>query len=107
MKAPNYITELKDVIRRLHGAEATHVESVPVKEMFQGHTVWEGIVEVFDLVGHPTAHRVYAWANDIDDQKNPRHHVTVLHLHPVKSAQDAVRAAIVQEFRSLEPAEEA
>jgi hypothetical protein len=33
-------------------------------------------------------------------------HVTVLHLHPIKSAQDAVRAAILQEFRRLEPTEE-
>jgi hypothetical protein len=105
MTVTAYITELQDVIRRLHGAEATHLESVPVKETFNGQTVWEGIVEVFELVGHPTAHRAYAWANDPDDPKNPRHHVTVLHLHPIKSAQDAVRAAIVQEFRSLEPAE--
>ena len=100
-----YIEELQDVIRRLHGAEAKHVESVPVKETFKGQTVWEGVVEVFELTGHATAHRVYAWANDTDDQNNPRHHVTVLHLHPIKSAEDAVRAAIVQEFRSLEPAE--
>jgi hypothetical protein len=102
---PSYIEELRDVIRRLHGAEATHVESVPVKETFQGKTVWEGIVEVFDLKDHPKAHRVYAWAHDTGDPGRPRHHVTVLHLHPIKSAQDAVRAAIVQEFRSLEPAE--
>ena len=98
-----YIDELKDVIRRLHGAEATHVESVPVKETFQGKTVWEGIVEVFDLVGHPTAFRVYAWGHDTDDPKNPRRHVTVLHSHPIKSAEDAVKAAIVQEFRDFEP----
>jgi hypothetical protein len=100
-----YIDELKDVIRRLHGAEATHVESVPVKETFQGKAVWEGIVEVFDLIGHPTAFRVYAWTHDTDDPKNPRRHVTVLHSHPIKSAEDAVRAAIVQGFRSLEPTE--
>jgi hypothetical protein len=100
-----YLEELRDIIRRLHGAEATHVESVAVKETFKGQTVWEGIVEVFDLVGHPTAHRVYAWANEPDDPSQKRQHVTVLHLHPVKSAQDAVRAAIVREFRSLEPAE--
>jgi hypothetical protein len=100
-----YIEELKVVIRRLHGAEATHIESVPVKETFKGQTVWEGIVEVFELTGHATAHRAYAWVNDTDDPERPRHHVTVLHLHPIKSAQDAVRAAIVQEFRSLEPAE--
>jgi hypothetical protein len=100
-----YIQELQDVIRRVHGAESQHVESVPVKEMFQGRTAWEGIVEVFNLTGHPTAHRVYAWAHDTDDPNNPRRHVTVLHLHPIKSAQDAVRAAIVQEFRNIEPAE--
>jgi hypothetical protein len=100
-----YLEELKDVIRRLHGAEATHIESVPIKETFQGKTVWEGIVEVFDLKDHPAAHRVYAWAHDTDDPEHPRHHVTVLHLHPIKSAQDAVRAAIVQEFRSLDPEE--
>jgi hypothetical protein len=42
-----YLEELRDVIRRLHGVGAMHVESVPVKETFQGKTVWDGIVEVF------------------------------------------------------------
>jgi hypothetical protein len=101
-----YLEELRDVIRRVHGAEATHVESVPVKETFKGDTVWEGIVEVFDLVGHPAAHRAYAWSHETDDPENPKRHVTILHLHPIKSAQDAVRAAIVQEFRNLGTAEE-
>ena len=100
-----YIEELRTVIRRLHKAEATHVESVPVKETFQGKTVWDGIVEVFELHGHPTASRVYAWGHDTDDPAKPRRHVTVLHCHPITSAREAVRAAIVQEFRSLEPAE--
>jgi len=97
----SYIAELRSVIRRLHGVESEHVESVPVKETFQGRTVWEGIVEVFDLKGHPTAFRVYAWSHDTDDPENPKRHVAVLHAHPIKSAQDAVKAAIVQEFRNL------
>jgi hypothetical protein len=96
-----YIDELREVIRRLHGTEATHVESVPVTERFQGKTVWDGIVEVFDLTSHPTAFRVYAWAHETDDPQKPIRHVTVLHLHPIKSAQDAVRAAIMQEARDL------
>lgn len=96
---------MRDVIRRLHGAEATHVESVPVKELFKGQTVWEGIVEVFELTGHATAHRVYAWAHETDDPQKPVRHVTVLHLHPIKSAQDAVRAAILQEARNLDAEE--
>jgi len=97
----SYLEELRDIIRRLHGAEATHVESVPVKEVFQGQTVWEGIVEVFDLAGHPTAHRAYAWAHETDNPQKPVRHVTVLHLHPIKSAQDAVRAVILQEARNF------
>jgi hypothetical protein len=102
----NYIQELQAVIRRLHGVDSEHVRSVPVKEVFQGRTVWDGVVEVFDLKDHPTASRVYAWAHDTDDPANPRCHVTVLHAHPIKSAQDAVRAAIIQEFRNLGTAEE-
>jgi hypothetical protein len=94
-----YIQELREVIRKVHGVEAVHVESVSVEETFQGKTVWEGVVEVFDLRGHPKATRAYAWAHDTDDPKKPRRHVTVLHIGPVTSPLLAVRAAIVQEHR--------
>jgi hypothetical protein len=100
-----YTDELRTVIKRLHGVESKHIESVAIKETYQGRTVWEGVVEVFELIGHPTATRLYAWAHDTDDPEHPRRHVTVLHSHPIQSARDAVRAAIVQEFKSLEPAE--
>ena len=100
-----YSDELREVIRRLHGVESTHVESIPVKETFQGRTVWEGVVEVFDLIGHPSAKRLYAWAHDTDDAESPKRHVTVLHVHPITSPILAVRAAILQEFRDNAPAE--
>jgi hypothetical protein len=96
-----HIEELRDVIRRLHDADATHIESVPVKETFQGRTVWEGVVEVFALHGHPKANRAYAWSHDTDDPKKPKRHVTVLHVEPITSAVMAVRAAILQEQRKL------
>jgi hypothetical protein len=105
--ASDYITELQDVIRRLHGVEARHLESVAVKEAFQGKTAWEGIVEVFELIGHPRAPKVYAWVHGTDDPRHPRRHVTVLHIPPVTSAILAVRAAIVEEFRSRESEAEA
>ncbi len=95
----NDIQELKTVIRKLHGAFATHVETVPVKETFKGETVWEGTVEVFDLHDHPNASRVYAWSHDTDDPSNPRRHVTVLHLPPATSPLKAVQASIVSDFR--------
>lgn len=102
-----YLDELRDVIRHLHGGEATHVASVPVKETHQGMTVWEGIVEVFDLKGHPKANRVYAWAHETDNPTRPTRHVAVLHGGIVDSPLAAVRAAIVHEFRGLDAAEEA
>ena len=95
-----YVEESQAVIRHLHGVESRHIESVPIKETFRGQTIWEGAVEVFELIGHPSAMRLYAWSHDTDDPKQPRRHVTVLHSHPIQSARDAVRAVIVQEFRT-------
>jgi hypothetical protein len=94
-----HIQELRDVIHHLHGATARHLESVPVIETFQGKTVWDGVVEVFQLTGHPKTDKVYAWIHETDDPKNPKRHVTVLHIPRVVSPQTAVQAAIVQEFR--------
>ena len=101
----SHIDELRDVIRRLHGVESTHVASIPVKETFQGRTVWDGVVEVFDLIGHPTASKLYAWSHATDDPETPRRSVTVLHSHPITSPVLAVRAAILQELRGNAPIE--
>jgi hypothetical protein len=95
-----YIEELREVIRRLHGVESKHIASVPIKETFRGRTVWDGCVEIFELVGHPTAARLYAWSHDTKDPANPKRHVTVLHSDLITSPLLAVRAAIVQEFKS-------
>ena len=92
----DYIGELKNAIRRLHGCEAEHVETVPVKEVFQDQIVWQGEVEVFNIRGHPKAKRAYAWAHETDKGKR---YVAVLGLPPVDSAQTAVRAAIVDEAK--------
>ncbi len=94
-----YIEELQDVIRKLHGIEATHVETVPVTETFNGQTIWEGEVEVFDI-DHPKASRVFAWAHDTDDPERPRRHVTVLHIPPATSPRKAVQASIVSDFKA-------
>lgn len=96
----SHIDELREAIHKLHGGKATHSMSVPVKEVFKGETVWDGIVEVFHLEGHPKANTAYAWLHDTGDPKSPIKHVTVLHVPPVVSPLTAVRAFIVQEFRS-------
>jgi hypothetical protein len=96
------LDRLRDVIHKLHGVKATHVESVPVKETWNGETIWDGVVEVFDLHDHPKTHRVYAWSHKTDSDED--RHVTVLHIPPVVDPITAVRAAIVQEFQNAQTA---
>ena len=71
---------------------------MPVKETFRGETVWEGVVQVFDLIGHPEATRCNAWSHAVGDN-DKRRFVTVLHQEPVTSPAAAVRASIIQQAR--------
>lgn len=93
------IENLKKAINRLHGCDAEHAWSIPVHETFQGKTVWDGVVEVFDLKGHPKATRCYAWSHVHGEKDDQRRYVAVLEIPPVESAVTAVRAAIVEEFK--------
>jgi hypothetical protein len=61
--------------------------------------VWEGVVHVFDLEGHPKATRAYAWSSPIEGSTK-RRFFAVLHMGPTKSPVDAVRAAIVAEHKA-------
>ncbi len=90
--------QLKQAVEHQQDCTATLVESMSVKEEFQGKTVWQGVVHVFDLEDHPNATRVYAWSSPIEGSTK-RRFFTVLHLGGIRSPQDAVRAAIVEEHR--------
>jgi hypothetical protein len=71
---------------------------VPVRERHGKATVWEGVVHVFDLTGHPKATIAYAWSSPIEGS-DKRRFFAVLHLPPITSPVEAVRAAIIQESR--------
>jgi hypothetical protein len=90
--------ELKKAIESQHGATATLAQSVPIRETFEGQPVWEGIVHVFDLAGHPKATRAYAWSSPIEGSDR-RRFFAVLQMGGIRSPADAVRAAIVAEHR--------
>ena len=60
--------------------------------------IWEGVVHVFDLAGHPKATRAYAWSSPIEGSTK-RRFFAVLHSPPIVSPLDAVRAAIVAEHK--------
>jgi hypothetical protein len=100
----NYIDELQKAIHRFHGVHSTHIESVPVKEEFDGRVIWDGIVEVFQLHDHPDATHAYAWTHDTDNPNQPKRTVTVLKIPPAVSPLTAVRVAIMQELRDAETA---
>ncbi len=91
-----YEQALVKAFRDLHGCKAKHVETVPVIETWQGKTVWEGEVEVFNLTGHPKATKGYAWAYD---KAKGSEIVAVLELPPVISPKTAVQASIVGKIR--------
>lgn len=99
MIEPAAVEDLKIAVESQHGGTATLVQSVPVRESFNGSPVWEGVVHVFDLADNPKATRAYAWSSPIEGSKNRRFYA-VLHVPPIASAVDAVRAAIVAEHRA-------
>lgn len=92
-----YLEELESVIVKLHGCEASPVETVEVEEIHQGKTVWQGEVEVFELTGNVRAKRCYAWG--LPDELGTLQIVTVLEIPPVDSALMAVRVALASGAR--------
>jgi hypothetical protein len=91
--------ELKRAVETQHGCTATFVQSVPVKEAFEGATVWEGVVHVFQIHGHPKASKAYAWSSPIEGS-DKRRFFAVLHVPPITSPVEAVRAAIIAESKA-------
>jgi len=89
-----YIERLQSVIQHLHGCGAAWVESVAVKEVFRGKTIWQGDVEVFTLTGHPKAKRAYGWFYG-----EPEQFVTILELPPVDSAAAAVKVGVAYQVK--------
>lgn len=94
------IEALQEIIRGFQYGESVWVEAVPVTETFQGDVVWEGVVQVFDLVGHPDVQRCYVWSYQTDDTENRRFFV-VAHTPTVNSPVAAVQAAIVAGYEDL------
>jgi hypothetical protein len=83
-------------IRDAHGVAAHHIEAVLVREISKKRVAWEGVVDVYNIDGHPKAKRCYAWSYVQDGQIIT---VTLLEIPPVCSPQTAVKAAIAVKAR--------
>jgi len=92
--------QLKQAVESQHGGTATFVQAVPVHEVHNGETVWDGVVHVFDLDDHPDgAFRAYAWSYELGGGK--RRFFAVLHTPQIDGPRKAVQAAIVAEARAV------
>jgi hypothetical protein len=100
-KQKESIERLAKAIFDLHGVKAVWLESVIVREIFGNKEVWNGVVEVFDLKGHPQATKCYAWSSSIEGSTKQRYY-TVLHVPPIDSPEKAVRASIVHDHKREE-----
>ena len=85
------IAKLKSAIERKVGGLARHVESTPIREVFRGERVWEGVVETFDLALNPTVKRCYAWSYEENGETK---YVTVSQTLEINSPEMAVKAYI-------------
>jgi hypothetical protein len=72
----------------MHGSECQLVGRERVHETFEGETVWEGEVLIFDLMDNNLSTRCYAW--EVDGQVT-----AVLHTGPIDSPLKAVQASIL------------
>lgn len=102
----DYLARVQVAVSQLHNCGALWRETVPIHEIFQGQTVWQGEVEVFDLTGHPKAKRAYAWSHREGLNDEGERFVTVLEVPPVESPITAVRASILadrQKRRAQKP----
>lgn len=63
----NHIGHLAAEIEARHECDTIHKETVFVRENVGGEKIWEGYVEVFDLIGHKDARICYAWWHTQDD----------------------------------------
>lgn len=89
---------LKCLIERLHHCTGTYIEEVAVIEKYGPKTVWEGIVHVFEITGHPQTDKCYAWYSDMPET-GTRKYYAVLGIPPIDSPEKAVRASIVYDHK--------
>ena len=94
-----YIEGLRVAVEQLHGCPVYWVRTETVHETFQGKTVWIGDVEVFNLIGHSGALRVYAWGLLEGEKDSGNRFVAVLEKSPVTDAKTAVQASILADLK--------
>ena len=92
------INELLRFVEREHSCSAAPAASIPLTQV-SGRTSWWGMVEVFDLHGHPSASRCYAWRA----HPKRRGFLTMLKTAGISSVEEAVQDWLRAARRSPSP----
>jgi hypothetical protein len=83
---------LAQVIESQHGAKGVFHQSVRVAKWNGSPASWDGMVHVFNLSGHSSARRAYAWSSPVAGSQGLRY-FAVLQGGRVKTPADAAKAA--------------
>ncbi len=87
------VLKLEIAIRHLHNCAAIHRGTESVRELIENRTVWKGVVEIFDLQGHPLVKSCYAWMQRDEKTRGTSRAIVVLEFPPITSAEVAIRYA--------------
>ena len=83
--------KFEEAIRANHGCDSYWLRSITVTVKLRDHLRWRGAVEVFALYDHAKARIAYAWTYRGGGRDKI---VTVLGIHPIDSAQAALKSVI-------------
>jgi hypothetical protein len=86
--------KLRRAVESQYDGTASFSYSIPVKELYDGEVVWDVAVHCFDLVDNLDALGAYAWV--VEGRAEP---FAVLHIPPIDSPTNAVRAVIDAEHQ--------
>lgn len=88
-----YIQKLTEAIEAVHECRCSHFGAEHIREEHEGELIWEGDVEIFQIEGNPKANVAYGWGWDAGNGEVE--FIGILHVPPIESAREAVKAAII------------
>src|SRR5262245_10710222 len=92
--------ECKFALRHVYGCDARFNSTVVVSIPLRGRAPWCGSVHVFDISGHPSAKRGYAWPRRVNARSTIIH--AVLESAAVTAPEHAVRTALGRRIRTTQ-----
>lgn len=93
------VSGMIEKIRLIHKCEPSYAGFERVKYASDGQNLWEGVVEIFKLSGHPKAQRCYAWYSYEDCGQKQL--TIMLDIHPVNSPRAAVKETLLNRGKAF------